>query len=511
VALALGAFPALSAGAAEQPEGVIQFADAPNAVADSYVVTVDAGSLRADSSEGTALAEAYDADITDVFTSALNGFVIEASEEEARRLAADPAVESVVQNRTFTIADTQPDPPSWGLDRLDQEALPLDNSYTYPDSAGEGVTAYIIDTGVRISHSDFGGRASYGYDAIDGDTTANDGNGHGTHVAATVAGSSYGVAKSADVVAVRVLDNQGSGTTAQVIDGIDWVTQNAVKPAVANLSLGGTIDPTLDEAVRNSIASGVTYAVAAGNDNADASYTSPARVEEAITVGATDENDARSSFSNYGSVLDIFAPGTDITSAWNTSDSATKTISGTSMATPHVTGAAALHLADNPEATPAEVGSALESAAVPDTLASPGSGSPNLLLNVGEGGTTPPPDDPPGDGPAFDNTTPAAIGDLSVVESTIEVTGVEGNAAATLDVPVDITHSYIGDLSIELIAPDGTAFPLKESGTGGSADNILATYAVDASAVTANGTWTLRITDDALLDSGTLNSWGLRF
>ncbi|MGP3967175.1 S8 family peptidase [Streptomyces sp. 6N223] len=506
--LALGGMTALPAGAAEPPEGTILFAGASNAVDGSYVVTIDASSARAASGAGESLADEYGAEITQTYSAALNGYAVEASEEEARRLAADPAVESVIQNRSFTIQGTQPNPPSWGLDRLDQSTLPLNQSYTYPDSAGEGVTAYIIDTGVRVSHSDFGGRAANGYDAIDGDNVAQDGNGHGTHVAATVAGSAHGVAKKADIVAVRVLNNQGSGTTAQVIAGIDWVTENAVKPAVANMSLGGTVDPALDEAVRNAIAAGVTFAVAAGNDGADAADTSPARVEEAITVGSTDDTDTRSYFSNYGSALDLFAPGSDITSAWHTSDSATNTISGTSMATPHVAGAAALYLADNPDATPAQVSDALTSTAIPDNLVDPGTGSPNLLLNVGEGGGG---SDPPPDGPAFDNTTPVAIEDLFTVESTIEVTGVEGNAPASLGVPVDITHSWVGDLTIELIAPDGTAFPLKESGSGGSADNVKTTYGADASAVAANGTWTLRVTDGGLFDTGTLNSWGLRF
>ncbi|WP_345515333.1 S8 family peptidase, partial [Streptomyces yanii] len=390
------AFPATAAGTAA--EGRIENAGAPGAINGSYIVTLDEAAADAGSTQGKALAKEYGATIKKTYRAALNGYAVELSEAQAKKFAADPAVESVVQNRTFTVSGTQPSPPSWGLDRIDQKTLPLNQSYTYPDKAGEGVTAYIIDTGVRITHSDFGGRASYGYDAIDNDNTAQDGNGHGTHVAGTVAGSAYGVAKKAKIVAVRVLNNSGSGTTAQVVAGIDWVTAHAVKPAVANMSLGGGADSVLDAAVRNSIASGITYAVAAGNESTNASTKSPARVTEAITVGSTTSTDARSSFSNYGSVLDIFAPGSSITSSWNTSDSATNTISGTSMATPHVAGAAALYLADHPADTPAQVSAGLVAAASTGVVTSPGAGSPNRLLNVGSGTTTPP-------GPKFENTT----------------------------------------------------------------------------------------------------------
>ncbi|AUY51138.1 S8 family peptidase [Streptomyces sp. CB01881] len=214
------------------------------------------------------------------------------------------------------------------------------------------------------------------------DAVAQDGNGHGTHVAATIAGSAYGVAKSAKAVGVRVLDNNGSGTTAGVIAGVNWVTQNARKPAVANLSLGGSASTSLDNAVADSIASGVTYAIAAGNSGSLAQNYSPARVPTAITVGASTSTDARASYSNYGSRVDLFAPGSSITSAWNTSDTATNTISGTSMASPHVAGAAAVHLSYHPGATPAGVTTALTSAATSGRLTSIGSGSPNLLLRV---------------------------------------------------------------------------------------------------------------------------------
>ncbi|MEJ8637182.1 S8 family peptidase [Streptomyces sp. MS2.AVA.5] len=504
-ALAFGNVSALPAGAAEPvPSGVIQNAGAPGAVKDSYIVTLRESAADAGSTAGRALAAEYGAKIRKTYSAALNGYSVQLSEAQARRFAADPAVVSVVQNRVFTATATQPNPPSWGLDRIDQRALPANRSYTYPDTAGEGVTAYIIDTGVRITHSDFGGRASYGYDAIDNDNTAQDGNGHGTHVAGTVAGTAHGVAKKARIVGVRVLDNSGSGTTEQVVAGIDWVTRNAVKPAVANLSLGGGVDPALDTAVRNSIASGVTYAIAAGNDGANASNYSPARVTEAITVGSTTSTDARSSFSNYGTVLDIFAPGSSITSSWNTGDAATNTISGTSMATPHVAGAAALYLAANRTATPAQVSTALTTAATSGVVGSPGTGSPNRLLYVG-GTDTPPP------GKKFENTADYTISDNATVESPVTVSGVTGNAPATLSVPVDIKHTYIGDLRIDLVAPDGTVYNLKAYGSGGSADNVITTYTVNASSEVANGTWKLRVGDNAAQDVGKIDSWALQF
>ncbi|MFF6884981.1 S8 family serine peptidase [Streptomyces sp. NPDC012421] len=504
-AVALGSLSALPAVAAPPaPEGVIQNAGAEGAIAGSYIVTLE-DSAPAETAEGRAVAAEYGAKIKKTYTSALNGYSVELSEAQAKKLAADPAVKSVAQNRVFHIDATQPNPPSWGLDRIDQRALPLNQSYTYPDTAGQGVTAYIIDTGVRISHGDFGGRAFNGFDAVDNDNVSQDGNGHGTHVAGTVAGSAYGVAKKAKIVGVRVLDNNGSGTTAGVVAGIDWVTRNAVKPAVANMSLGGGADATLDAAVRNSIASGVTYAVAAGNSNANASNYSPARVSEALTVGSTTNTDARSSFSNYGSVVDIFAPGSSITSAWHTGDSATNTISGTSMASPHVAGAAALYLGDNPTATPAQVGTALVNAATPNVVTNPGSGSPNRLLHVGGGGTTPPP------GKKFENTADYAIADNATVESPVTVSGVTGNAPSALQVPVSIVHTYIGDLQVQLIAPDGTAYTLKGFGTGGSSDNINTTYTVNASSEVANGTWKLRVTDNANADTGKIDSWALQF
>ncbi|MEU1476321.1 S8 family peptidase [Streptomyces sp. NPDC005760] len=363
------------------PEGRILGAGEPGSVSGSYLVTLKGGT-KAPSAAGKGLAEKYGARISHTYGTVLNGYAIRADERQARLLAADPRVASVVQDTRVTLEGTQKNPPSWGLDRLDQPKPALDRSYSWPRSAGAGTTVYVIDTGIRISHKDFGGRASYGWDFVGGDRSAGDGNGHGTHVAATVAGTRYGVAKQARVVAVRVLDNAGAGTTAQVIAGIDWVTRNARKPAVANLSLGGLHNTQLDAAVRTSIASGVTYAVAAGNDGLSAGLYSPADVPQAITVGATDTDDRRAGFSNHGPALDLFAPGVSITSAGITSDTARATCSGTSMATPHAAGAAALYLADHPRATPAQVGKALVKLAASGKVSGRGSGSPDKLLQV---------------------------------------------------------------------------------------------------------------------------------
>jgi subtilisin family serine protease len=324
-------------------------------------------------SVGVAIHYRYDA--------ALNGFAATLPAAAVARLSRNPSVAYVEADRIIRL-DTAQSPATWGLDRIDQRALPLNNTYNY-NATGSGVTAYIIDTGIRVSHTQFGGRATVGYDAIGDGRNGIDCNGHGTHVAGTVGGSTYGVAKSVTLKAVRVLNCSGSGSTSGVIAGVNWVKSNARKPAVANMSLGGSASSSLDTAVSNSIKAGITYAVAAGNSNKNACNYSPARVATAITVGATTSSDSRASYSNYGKCLDLFAPGSSITSAWYTSTTAINTISGTSMATPHVAGVAALYLQRNPASTPAQVASALTANATANVVKSPGSNSPNKLLYSG--------------------------------------------------------------------------------------------------------------------------------
>lgn len=362
-------------------EGSIVGAGAEGAIPNSYIVVLKQSPSPVNQLAGQLTARLGGV-VNRTYSAALHGYSARLSEAQAKRLATDPAVAFVEQNRTFHMEATQSNPPSWGLDRVDQRTLPLDKSYTYSTTASN-VHAYIIDTGINLRHSDFGGRATSGYDFVDNDSNATDCNGHGTHVAGTVGGSAYGLAKGVRLVAVRVLDCNGSGTYDGVISGIEWVTSHAIKPAVANVSLGGSASSAVDNAVASSISSGVTYAIAAGNSGANACNYSPARTSTAITVGATTNTDARASYSNYGNCLDIFAPGTNITSDWIGSGTATNTISGTSMAAPHVAGAAALYLATHTSATPATVRNALVAAGTTGKVTSAGQGSPNVLLYTG--------------------------------------------------------------------------------------------------------------------------------
>jgi serine protease len=360
----------------------------------------------------------------------------------------------------------------WGLDRLDQAGLPLNQSYNYSQTA-ENVNAYIIDTGIFLGHQAFGGRAVSGFDAIDGGD-AIDCNGHGTHVAGTVGSSIYGVAKAVKLTAVRVLDCDGSGTISSVVSGIEWVTANHKKPAVANMSLGGGASQAIDDAIAASVKAGVTYVVAAGNSNVSACNSSPARVASAITVGSTTPTDARSSFSNYGSCVSLFAPGSDILSTWYTSSTATNTISGTSMASPHVAGVAALYLSAHPTATPAQVKAAILAGAISGKVSSAGSGSPNLLVNT-----------------AFlSSVVPPPPVDSSLLQNGVAISGLSGARASERQFKVQVPAGRM-TLRIEISGGSGDADLYVKAG------NIPTTSSYDCRPYTSGNTESCQVSVQA--------------
>ncbi|MGW0434170.1 S8 family peptidase [Micromonospora sp. NPDC003197] len=378
------------AGSATAASSRAEIGDAGTATAipGSYIVVLTdsavggkAGTRQAElSATASSLAGRYGGTLGRVYGDALNGFQVHLTEFAARRLAQDPAVAYVEQDRTVQPTTVQTNAP-WNLDRIDQPALPMNSTYSFT-SAGTGVKAYIIDSGVQIGHQDFGGQAIYGYDAVDGLPPANDCTGHGTHAAGTVGGTWWGVAKDVVLVAVKVFDCGVPGQLSTVIAGINWVTADHLpgQPAVANLGVQTSSSSALNTAVTNAIADGVSYTVAAGNSNANACNYSPGSTPTAITVGATGPNDARASWSNFGPCLDFFAPGVTVTSTWYTSISATTPLSGTSQAAPHLAGAVARVLSNNPTWTPAQVQSYLVSTATIGVVTNPGTGSPNRLL-----------------------------------------------------------------------------------------------------------------------------------
>lgn len=323
------------------------------------------------------------------YSVALQGGLYHMSKSQAKKMMSDPMVAYVEKDQMIQVSAVSSLAPlalqsqaPWGLDRLDQISLPLNQTYNFLGTASN-VHVYVIDTGILTTHQEFGGRASSGADLVDQDADATDCNGHGTHVAGSIGSGIYGVAKGVKLHAVRVLNCAGSGSFSTVIAGIEWVTANHMKPAIANMSLGGGISQAVDDAVTASIQAGVTYVVAAGNENSQACNSSPARVPTAITVGSTTSTDARSSFSNYGNCVSVFAPGSDILSTWIGSPTATNTISGTSMASPHVAGVAALYAASHPTASPAAIKQALLAGSLAGKVTNAGSGSPNLLINTG--------------------------------------------------------------------------------------------------------------------------------
>jgi subtilisin family serine protease len=427
-AVALGLLPSVLLVPPSPAEAAVIGADAPGAVPGRYIVTPGPGGLSAPAR-----------DLVDgrVTGGSAGTFTARLSAAEARRLAAAAGVAMVEQDRLLSVRATQRKP-VWNLDRIDQRSVRLSGTYR-PLDDGSAVHAYVIDSGIRINHKQFGGRAAYGWDFAGDDRFADDCDGHGTHVAGTLGGSTYGVAKKVRLVAVRVLDCTGRGLLSDTVDAVDWVTGNAVKPAVANMSLGGAHSPSLERAVQASIDSGVTYVVAAGNENANAAAGSPSGLPAAITVAATDAGDRRARFSNWGSTVDLFAPGVGIRSAVNRSTTATAVLSGTSMASPQVAGAAALVLDAFPSYTPAQVRGYLVERATTGRV-SDRKGAPNRLLFI--------PGPPPAPRIATTATLPRAhVGTPYRVRLTL-VTGRRGTWRVSAGaLPAGLTVSASGLLS----------------------------------------------------------------
>lgn len=383
------------------------------------------------------------------------GYIANMSAADAEMLKNNPEIESIEQDQVFSINATTQSNPVWSLDRVDQANLPLNKSYSY-DTDGSGVHVYILDTGINANHQEFAGRIGEGYDFIDNDSQPQDCNGHGTHVAGTIAGTTYGAAKKATIHSVRVLDCNGSGMSSSILQGIDWIAKNHKGATVANMSLGSTKSTSVNNAVQNAIGSGVNFVVAAGNDNKDACGYSPASTGNAITVGATNFTDARSTFSNYGSCVDIFAPGEKITSSDYQNNSGSKTMSGTSMASPLVAGVVARYLSGNPSASTDQVSSAIKSWGIQGKVSNPGGGSVNLLLNIpssnsGTPSPTPTPEPTPTPAPgttqavvSMNVTKSAASRTYSMVRGVVVIKDASGNPLSNARVSVEASGAING-------------------------------------------------------------------
>ncbi|MEU7476588.1 S8 family serine peptidase [Lentzea sp. NPDC042327] len=503
----LASLSVITAPAAHAAEADFVRAEHP-APGDSFIVSLKpAGgiSLAGVQAASSTLVQRYGGTLDTVFSRAMQGFQVTGlSSQQARRLAADPAVKAVYQDGTARATEVQSNP-TWGLDRIDQANLPLDKRFSYPDGGASNVTVYVTDTGIKTGIADFEGRATVGADFIEDGQNGQDCSGHGTHVAGTVGSKTYGVAKKAKLVSVRMLGTSctGNGPDSAGVKAIEWITANARKPAVVNASWTFDTADIGNDAIAGMVSSGVQMAVASGNSSTDACSTGPAKIAALITVNATSSNDARASFSNYGTCTDIFAPGDNITSL-GLNGGATN-MSGTSMATPHVAGVAALYLSANPSASPQALRDALVNGATSGKVTNPGSGSPNKLLHSGFIGGGPAPECGPGT-----NGEDVSIPDNgTAVSSSVTIAGCTGNSTASATVKVDINHTYTGDLAIDLVGPSGRSYVLKKAGGASSSAGVHETYTVDLSSETRNGTWKLQVKDVYTYDVGTIDSWTL--
>lgn len=484
-AAALTGAMAQSATAAQPTLAPLATADGSSAIEGSYIVMLQDRVSTSSAKDASQRASASGAKVDRTFTS-LKGYAARMDAATLEKVRQDPSVAYVEQDQKVSISTTQTGA-TWGLDRIDQRDLPLNGTYTYTPT-GAGVKAYIIDTGILTSHSQFSGRTAAGYSAINDGRGTTDCNGHGTHVAGTVGGSTYGVAKGVTLIPVRVLGCNGSGTNSGVIAGMDWVANNRSGASVANMSLGGGASQATDDAIARMTSRGVTVVVAAGNENQNACNVSPARAPSAVTVGSTTNTDARSSFSNYGSCVDVFAPGSNITSAWYTSTSATNTISGTSMASPHVAGVAALYLQGNPTASAATVTNAITSTATTGKVTNAGSGSPNRLvysLLTGGGGTTPTPT-------TCSTTTSGSLGSGAQVVGASYTTSASGAHTGCLTGPSGT------DFDLYLQKSNGTSWSTVAQGIGStSTENVTyngtaGTYRWVVTSYSGSGSYTLK-------------------
>jgi subtilisin family serine protease len=471
----------------------------PKPIRDSYIVVLNPDLVRAPDDEFGALPSVEEVmeemlevhgkgRLKHLYEHALKGFSVRLSEEEAQALAEDYRIEYIEEDGEVSLEATQSSP-TWGLNRIDQRDLPLDSVYTY-NQTGAGVHAYILDTGLRATHVQFAGRVGDGFTAFTEGSGTNDCHGHGTHTAGTVGGTTHGVAKGVTIHPVRVLDCNGSGSTTGVVAGINWVTahhQASLAPGVANMSLGGGASSSLDTAVANSVAAGVTYAVSAGNSATDACTQSPARAPSALTVGATTSTDAQASYSNFGTCLDLYAPGSSVTSAYYTSDTATATMSGTSMASPHVAGAAALYLETDPTASPAAVAQAILGLATPGKVTSIGAGSPNLLLHSLFAGGNPADTTPPTTSITAPASGATVSGTVTITATATDASGIErvefyvGNSlkctdmAASYSCAWDTTTAANGSYSLTTKAWDTWGNSATSASVSVTVNNVAAT------------------------------------